>query len=244
MDNLVIDFKNEKPLYLQLVEIIKQRVVANSWAPGMKIPSENEMTREFGLSVGTVKKALGVLVNEGILFRRQGQGTFIASSDFSRSFIRFFRYGMTGGKPSEVPGSKILDFSVVAADPEISEVLELQPGEKVYRMNRIRTLQNIPFAVEDLYLPFERFKGIDSIPLEDQLLYPIYSMEFSTPIIWADEFLQPAVTDSETASILEVDEKTPVFCIERIAHSYGDLPVEFRRSVCAGNNFKYHIEIR
>lgn len=244
MNNLVVDFTNEKPLYLQLVEIIKQRVVENSWQPGMKIPSENEMAREFALSVGTVKKALGVLVNEGILFRRQGQGTFIASPDFSRSFIRFFRYAMTGGKPSDVPGSKILDFSVVTADQKVAKVLELKEDDKVYWMKRVRTLQSTPFAVEDVYLPYERFKGIDNIHLEDKLLYPIYSQEFSTPVIWADEFLQPAVTDSETASRLEVDEKTPVICIERIAYSYGDLPIEFRRSVCVGNNFRYHIEIR
>lgn len=244
MVNQDIDFKNEKPLYLQLVKIIKQRVVKNSWQPGMKIPSENEMAKEFDLSVGTVKKALGVLVNEGVLFRRQGQGTFIASPDFSRSFIRFFRYSMTGGKPSEVPGSKILKFEVIEADDSLAEVLELTPGERTYRMKRVRTLQNTPFALEDLFLPYEKFKGIDKISLEDQLLYPIYSKEFSCPIIWADEFLQPDIIDEEMATILEVNTQTPVIRIERIAHSFGDTPVEFRRSICIGNNFRYHIQIR
>lgn len=244
MSSLRIEVTNDKPLYLQLVAIIKQRVVENSWQPGMKIPSENEMAREFDLSVGTVKKALGVLVNEGVLFRRQGQGTFISSPDFSRSFIRFFRYGMTGGKPSEVPGSKILELSVFPADNKVANSLNLQPEDKVYWVKRVRTLQNMPFAVEDLYLPYDRFQGIDQVPLEDRLLYPVYSTEFSTPIIWADEFLQPVTLNDETASLLHVDAGTPAMCVERIAHSYRDTPVEFRRSVCIGNNFKYHIEIR
>lgn len=244
MKNFVIDFKNEKPLYLQLVEIIKRLVVENSWRQGMKIPSENEMAREFGVSVGTVKKALGVLVQEGVLFRRQGQGTFIASPDFSKSFIRFFRYGMTGGKPSEVPGSRILSFEAVDADHRVSEVLALGPDEQVYRMKRVRTLQDVPFAVEDLYLPCQRFEGIDNIPLENKLLYPVYSQQFSTPVVWADEFMQPGIPDGETAGLLGVDPVTPVICIERIAHTYGDSPVEFRRSICRGDSFRYHIVIR
>lgn len=244
MGNNGIDFTNERPLYLQLVEIIKQRVIENSWQPGMKIPSENEMAREFDLSVGTVKKSLGVLVNEGVLFRRQGQGTFIASPDFSRSFIRFFRYAMTGGKPSEVPGSKILKFEVVSADAKVADVLKLGQEERVYQIKRVRTIQNAPFALEDLYLPYDKFNGIDEITLENQLLYPIYSKKFSVPIIWADEYLQPETVGKDTAAILEVDGRTPVICIERIAYSYGDLPVEFRRSICVGNNFQYHIVIR
>lgn len=227
-----------------MVEIIKQRVIENSWQPGMKIPSENEMAREFDLSVGTIKKALGVLVNEGVLFRRQGQGTFIAQPDFSRSFIRFFRYGMTGGKPSEVPGSRILKFEIVRADTEVADILKLGPEEKVYRIKRVRTLLDKPFAVEELYLPYDKFQGIDKIALGNKLLYPIYSREFSVPVIWADEYLQPETIRQDTAAMLEVDERTPVICIERIAYTYGDLPVEFRRSICVGKNFQYHIVIR
>ncbi len=244
MDNIVIDFKKEKPLYLQLVEIIKHRVVENSWHQGMKIPSENEMAKEFGLSVGTVKKALGVLVQEGVLFRRQGQGTFISTPDFSKSFLRFFRFGMTGGKPSEVPGSRILKLKVVKAGKKIADVLNLAPDDKIYHMKRVRTLQNTPFAVEELYLSYTRFKGIDQVALEDQLLYPIYSEQFATPVVWADEFMQPDISDQETNELLGVDKITPVICVERIAYSYGDLPVEYRQSACIGDNFKYHIVIR
>lgn len=239
-----IDVKNKKPLYLQLVEAIKQQVMENSLQPGVKIPSENMMAQKYNVSVGTVKKALGVLVDEGVLFRRQGQGTFIAIPDFSRSFIRFFRYGATAGKPSEIPGSKILELSVIAANEEVVARLALQQGEMVYAMKRVRTLQGTPFAVENLYLPYERFKGIDKIPLENRLLYPIYSSHFSTSIIWADEFLQPVLLDDIPALLLGMDINTLAMCVERVAHSYGDVPVEFRRTICIGNNFKYHIEIR
>ena len=239
-----IDFKNEKPLYLQLVDVVKQKVFSNSWQQGMKIPSENELAKEFNLSVGTVKKALGVLGQEGILFRRQGQGTFIASPDFSKSFIRFFRYGQTNGAPSEVPGCRILAVEVKTAGNKIAERLHLQADDEVVKMKRVRTLQDIPFAAEDLYLPYERFKGIEKMSLENKLLYPIYSEEFSTPVVWVDEYLQPDIPDDETAKLLGIGKTTPIICIERIAHSYRDVPVELRHTVGRGDNFRYHIVVR
>lgn len=244
MSFMKIDLKNEKPLYLQLVDVVKQKVFSNDWQQGMKIPSENELAKEFKLSVGTVKKALGVLGQEGILFRRQGQGTFIASPDFSKSFIRFFRYGQTDGEPSEIPGSRILAVDVITAGKEISGLLHLEADDEVIKMKRVRTLHDIPFAAEELYLPYERFKGIEEMYLEDKLLYPIYSNEFRTPVVWVDEFLQPDIAGDETAKLLGIEESTPVICIERIAHSYGDIPIELRRTVGRGDNFRYHIVVR
>lgn len=239
-----IDIKNEKPLYLQLVDVVKHRVSSNSWQQGTKIPSENELAKEFNLSVGTVKKALGVLGQEGILFRRQGQGTFITSPDFSKSFIRFFRYSQTSGESSEVPGCRILAVKVEKAGKKIAELLHLQADDEVVKMKRVRTLQDIPFAAEDLYLPYERFKGIEKMSLENKLLYPIYSDEFSTPVVWVDEYLQPDIPDDETAKLLGIEKNTPVICIERIAHSYRDVPVELRYTVGRGDKFRYHIVVR
>lgn len=239
-----IDLKNEKPLYLQLVEAIKQKISSNTWKIGMMIPSENELSREFDISVGTVKKSLGLLVQEGVLFRRQGKGTFVATPDFSKSFTRFFRYGLDGDITGDIPGSVIFDVKVVPADGRVASILDLDVGADVYYIKRVRTLQNVAFSVEDIYLPHERFKGIERLSLENKLLYPIYSETFSTPIIWADEYLQPDVADQATARELGISAGDPVMCVERIAHTYEDIPVEWRRSYGRGDSFRYHIVIR
>lgn len=239
-----IDFKNEKPLYLQLVEDIKQKISSNIWKIGMMIPSENELSKELDVSVGTVKKSLGLLVQEGVLFRRQGKGTFVATPDFSKSFSRFFRYGQTGDFSGDIPGSIVLNMTVIKADPQIAKILHLDTDAEVLKIKRVRTLQKIPFSVEELYLPHERFKGMDRSLIENKLLYPIYNKEFSTPIIWADEYLQPDIADQETAEALGIEEGAPVMCVERLAHTYEDIPVEWRRSIGRGDSFRYHIVIR
>ena len=244
MSKVQIDLSKDQPLYSQVMEAIKQKIANNHWTPGMLISSENELAKEFAVSVGTIKKALGSLVQEGVLFRRQGRGTFVASPDFSKSFSRFLRYGIPGGDSTEIPGSRFLEMAAVNAEDAIAETLKLEPGTAVLKMRRIRTLQGTPFCVEEIFLPYERFEGLEKMDLRSKLLYPIYNKDFSTPIFWAEEFLQPEVATEEVATQLNIPPAAPVICVERIAYTYEDTPVELRRSIGRGDSFRYHIVIR
>ncbi len=239
-----IDFSNAKPLYAQVVEAIKHKISSNQWTLGMMISSENELAKEFNVSVGTVKKALGVLVQDGVLYRRQGRGTFVASPDFSKSFSRFFRYGMTDKEDDEIPESTFLSLDIIPADSLISQHLQLKPGTDIIMMKRIRSLRKVPFSLEEIFLPYERFTGLEKMDLNKALLYPIYNQDFSTPIFWADEYLQPAVANAEIAQHLNIAPNAPVMCVERTAYTYEDIPVEWRRSFGRGDSFRYHIVIR
>lgn len=239
-----LDMKDERPLYQQLAEAIKGRISENVWSLGMMIPSENDLAKDFNISVGTVKKALGVLVQEGVLIRRQGKGTFVAIPDFSKSFSRFFRYDWRSGSPVEIPGSRILGIAVIRSNAAISEKLGIGKNQRVLHLKRVRTLRDKPFVVEDIYLPYARFKGIETLPLDQRLLYPIYGERFATPVVWADEFLRPEAASKETADLLGIQPGMPVMCVERIAYTYGDQPVEWRHSMGRGDRFRYHIEIR
>ena len=93
-----LNLKSSHPLYFQLKELIKLQIADKVWKLDEMIPSENELAAVYDISVGTVKKALSVLVEEGVLYRRQGKGTYVARPDFGKSFIRFFRYGRTQGE--------------------------------------------------------------------------------------------------------------------------------------------------
>ena len=133
---------------------------------------------------------------------------------------------------------------MIKPDTQIANILNLDENDDVLKVKRIRTLQKIPFAVEEIYLPYERFKGIEELTIDNKLLYPIYSDKFSTPIIWADEYLQPDIANPETAKLLGLEKNAPVMCVERIAHTYEDIPVEWRHSIGRGDIFRYHIVVR
>lgn len=239
-----LDPKETSPLYQQLVQIIKAQLRDRIWKFDELIPSENELSALYNVSVGTVKKSLSVLVEEGVLYRRQGRGTYVAGPDFRNSFIRFFRYGAKNGGLNPIPTSKVLSSRVIPPPERVSQALALDIDEKVLDIKRIRFLENVPLMVEHLYLPQTVFKGFDDIDISGQLLYPIYDEKYNTPIIRADEYLWPGIVEDETASFLDIPTKAPVICIERIAYTNEDKPVEYRMSIGRGDRFRYHIELR
>jgi GntR family transcriptional regulator len=239
-----IDSKSAHPLYFQLKELIKQQIAGNIWKFDEMIPSENELAVTYGVSIGTVKKALSVLVNESVLYRRQGKGTFVARPDFKRSFIRFFRYSLTDDQKGEFPSSKVLSSDIITPSSRIRKILNIRDKDQVLTIKRVRYLKDLPLMKEDLYLPEKIFKGFEQIDISQELLYPIYAAKYNAPIIWADEYLWPNIANKNLAHVLEIEPGDPVISIERIAYTHDDKPVEFRSSVGRGDRFRYHIEIR
>ncbi len=239
-----LDLKSALPLYYQLKEQIKARIAENKWKPGQMIPSENEMAEMFGISPGTVKKAFAELCNEGLLYRQRGKGTFVSKPDFRRSFFRFFRYGLGENEEGITPGSRVLASEISSPPPTARQHLKLSKEEKVVHIKRVRTLMDVPLMIEDLYLPCSLFPDFETIDISNKLIYPIYDEKYGTPIIWAEEFLEPRVADRAVAEALEIQSGDPVIFVERIAYTYGDRPVEFRAGFGRGDRFRYHIQIR
>lgn len=239
-----LDLKSSRPLYIQVTDLIKDQISKKFWQLDEMIPSENELAATYEVSVGTVKKALSKLVDEGILYRRQGKGTFVNRPDFKRSFMRFFRFGTDYNLEERFLSSKVLSSDIITPAKRIRSMLKLADNEKTITIKRIRYLNDLPLMLQDLYLPYEIFKGFDEIDISQQLLYPIYDEKFKTPVVWADEYLQPTIADNNVAEALKINPGDPVISIERIVYTYGDEPVEVRSSIGRGDKFRYHIEIR
>jgi len=139
-----IDPKSPDPLYHQLKELIKRQIGNNS-----------------------------VLVEEGVLYRRQGRGTFVARPDFKRSFIRFFRYGLGEQNHGDFPESKVLNSEIIVPPKRVQKILQLKDNKRTIKITRIRSIGDTPLMLEDLFLPHHIFKGFDRVDISQQLLYPI-----------------------------------------------------------------------
>ena len=239
-----LEYDSAVPLYHQLKELIKDQIARQVWRMDEMIPSENELAAAYNISPGTVKKAFAELVHEGVLYRRQGKGTFVARPNFKRSFIRFFRYGLGEGQVGKLPTSRIISSRVIIPPARIKEILRLEKKARVIAIRRLRTLEDIPLMMEDLYLPEEIFHGFEKLDISKELLYPIFDAEYHTPISWAEEFLEPRIADEQVARDLGIKKGDAVIFVERIAYTLGDRPVEFRVSIGRGDRFRYHVEIR
>jgi GntR family transcriptional regulator len=239
-----IDFHDVLPFYFQLKEIIKDNIKHSQWKTGELIPSENRLAEMYGVSIGTVKKALSELAKEGMVYRQKGKGTYVTRPDFIKSFNRFFMFGLRSENDDARLESSILESSVIRPDAHVKKILLLTDKDLVNRIKRIRLINDAPYIVETIYLPNKLFKGIEKVDISEGLLYPIYDETFNMPIIWAEEFLEPGVADREAAHLLGYQEGKPTIAIERIAYTFDDVPVEVRFSIGRGDLFRYRIEIR
>lgn len=232
------------PLYQRLRDEMLAKIAAGQWLPGEAIPTEAELTRQYGVAVGTVRKAVETLVAEGLLLRAQGRGTFVRRPNFDGSLFRFFRQVSANGQP-QVPQSRILECRLVPAEAAASQALKLAAGEECVFLQRLRLVDGRPLFHERIWLPASRFGALLDIAPSDfpQLLYPFYEEHCGQRIASAQETLTVSAADAALAAVLNIAAGSPSVVIERTALGYDRSPLEYRLSRAAANDFRYQVEI-
>jgi GntR family transcriptional regulator len=222
------------PLYRQIKELILQALVNREWRPGEAIPSEVELAGRFGVSQGTVRKAIDELAAENLLVRRQGKGTFVASHSDPRAFYRFLRLVPLSGA-NEHAKSVPLECWRAKAGPEAERVLGVKPGDPIIIVRRVLEFSGKPVVLDEIYLPGEVFAGLTlEVLKESQVsLYSLFEAKFGVRMIRAEERLRAVAADRASAELLHVPEGSPLLSVERTSFTYGDRPVEWRRGLYA-----------
>jgi GntR family transcriptional regulator len=233
------------PLYQRLRDQLAQQIANNRWRPGEAIPTEAALSAEYCLSTGTVRKAIDMLVNDNILERQQGRGTFIRRPQFQSSLFRFFRFQTAAGE-RQVPESRILSIEPMTAPSAVAQALSLAPESPVIRLMRVRLLDAQPVLAEEIWLPRIQFQALLDLDLGQQgpLLYPIYEKFCGQVIAYAEETLTADLVSEVHARLLQIPVNSPVVVIERLARNYAGQPLEWRRSRGHASHFRYSVEIR
>uniref|UniRef100_A0A0S4TWP2 Alkanesulfonate metabolism utilization regulator n=1 Tax=Ralstonia solanacearum TaxID=305 RepID=A0A0S4TWP2_RALSL len=136
------------PRYQQLRDDLAAQVARQQWRPGDAIPTEAELAKLYNVAVGTVRKAIDVLVAEGLLERFQGRGTFVRRASFASSLFRFFHFFRFQNERGErrIPESRILKRDVLDAPSAPAAGLQIETGAPVIRQTRLRLLDGAPCA--------------------------------------------------------------------------------------------------
>lgn len=232
------------PLYQRLREEMLAKIAAGEWLPGEAIPTEAELTRHYGVAVGTVRKAVETLVGEGLLLRVQGRGTFVRRPNFDGSLFRFFRQVDASGQ-SQVPQSRILSRTQETPDAHVRQALNLTEHDATIRLERLRLMNGRPLFHEQIWLPAAQFGALLDTDLNDfgPLLYPFYEERCGMRVASARETLTVTSADEPLAATLGVSAGSPVVVVERVALGYDRQPLEYRLSRGAADTFRYQVEI-
>ncbi|WP_350334428.1 GntR family transcriptional regulator [Coralliovum pocilloporae] len=245
MSKLALSGDGRIPIYQRLADTMRQAVIDGELKPGDRAPSENFLSDEYGLAPGTVRKALDVLVTEGVFERFQGKGTFVRRPSFDTSLFRFFRFRGADGE-FRIPESRILRREVEPIPGHVSAALEVSEGTPGISMSRLRLHEGTPAVAEEIWLEHEPFEAFADMPAEDigALLYPVYDATCGKRVARAEETLTVEAASPEIARLLRVDAGTPIIVIDRIAKGYDNRPIEWRRSRGRADQFTYYTEIR
>ena len=219
------------PLYRAVKRALLQAIETGACAPGRTLPSETELAGAFGVSIGTIRKAVDELVAEHVLVRRQGRGTFVATHSTDRFLFQFFHVERSDGR-RDAPALELLSFERVRADDEQAAALQLRPGDPVIEAeNRLR-LQGAAVIHDRLTLPTTLFKGLTEKRFRDRpgTIYQLYQVEFGITVLRAIERARAVVAERSSSRILGVALGAPLMQVHRTALTFGDRPVEYRVS--------------
>ena len=233
-----------RPLYEQIKILLTQSLVSGEWKPGEAIPSEIELAARYRVSQGTVRKAIDELAAEHILVRRQGKGTFVASHCEPSYQYRFLRVMPDSGEKIH-PLNLFFGLERGKAHGESAAALGLKPGAPVLAFKRVMSFAGRPMILDEIVLDARQFPGMTLAELEEfgGSVYSFYESVFGVRMIRAEERLRAVAADSVAAAHLKVPKGAPLLCVDRVAFTYGDKPVEWRRGLCRTDGFSYFNEL-
>ena len=233
------------PLYGQIKLLIVQDMQAGDWKPGEMIPSEFELAARFGVSQGTVRKAIDDLAAENLLTRRQGKGTFVATHAEQHHALPLSAPGRRRRQRPRLQ-RRLLHCRRVRAGADIARPLELKSGDPVVFVRRLLLAEQRPVVLDDIWLPGRLFKDLNAERLSayEGPMYALFEAAFGVQMIRAEEKIRAVAADGEAAALLEVAAGSPLLSVERRSLTYGDRPVELRRGLYRTDAHHYRNELQ
>jgi GntR family transcriptional regulator len=228
------------PLYREVKHKLMESLREGEWKPGETIPAEKRLCERFGVSVGTLRKAVDELTAENILIRHQGRGTFVASHSQDRYMFGFFHICPKDGR-KEYPQVEFIGLSKERADSDSAKRLGVSKGAKLIRIVNRLSLVGRPVIIDEILLPERFFAGLTEEQVRERhtTLYQLYQDSFGVAVLRTEERLDAGGANAEVAGLLDLPEGTPLLHVVRRAMSFQDEVVELRHSYVLTTDHEY-----
>ncbi|OIQ50703.1 HTH-type transcriptional repressor YvoA [Pseudodesulfovibrio hydrargyri] len=237
------------PLYKQVKASILSRMAEGEWAPGTFLPCETDLAKEYQVSHGTLRRALDSLTREHKLTRYQGKGTAVALLDSDQALFKFFQIHREDGV---CPLPTSMNIRVTrgsgerdGATAKEADALNMEVGDDVIRIRRIRIVDNLPLFNEYITVPHRLFQGLEDESLESipNTLYDYFQRKYNVTISRARELVSAVEASAEDARRLSIEAGKPILRVERVAYDITDRPVEHRITHMLTQGYYYYAEL-
>ncbi|CAG0927166.1 HTH-type transcriptional repressor GamR [Thermoflexales bacterium] len=214
------------PKHAQLRETLRHQI--ETLPPDQKIPSEHELCAQHGVSRITVRKALADLVHEGLLYAVQGKGTFVAPRKFriewAQEMAGFHADMARRGLAVKV---RVLEQAIVPATQRVAEELNLQRGDPVVKIVRLRLVDEQPFDIATNYTPWVAFPGLEKEDLTRGSIYTLIRTKYNVQIDHGVRLVEAVACPPDDARLLHVRAGAPLLLIHNTMCDVHDRPMEY-----------------
>lgn len=196
---------DDTPIYKQVYAWMKRNIITGKWEPGKKLPTEPVLSADLGISRQTLRHALQLLINDGLLYRQQGRGTFVQQkrSNYQLSYLESFTEQMQAiGKKAT---SKVIELKTnLIPEGSLAEKLLLSDRERMLKIVRLRLADGQPMSLEEVYIDINLCPNLHKKDLENQSLYTILEKEYGLKIKYGDLSLEARQATTEQAKLLQI----------------------------------------
>lgn len=237
--------ENPLPLHYQLKEIIQEMIENEELAPGEAIPPEREICEVQGVSRMTVNKAIMALVNEGVLYREQGKGTFVSKPKVKQELENLKGFTKEMAEKGLKTDSKILSFSIKEATKKNFEALEMdEENTRVIEINRLRFVNDEPYSIETVWIPYNLCPNMTREIIEGQSLYEIFKMKYHFSLQKAKQTIEPIILNDYQSELLNLNENSLALLFRRTTYLDDGRPIEHTREIYRSDKYKYEIILK
>jgi GntR family transcriptional regulator len=231
------------PYHYQLRELLRDEIAAGRWEVGERLPSERELCETFNLSRTTVREAIDALVNEGLLQREKGRGTFVAEPKILESLLQT-PIGFTDAMLEQgyQVVTKVLRMEIAPAPRIATEELRLKSHEPVIIIDRLRFILNEPILLVTSYVPERICPGLIDEDLAHNSLYHVLRGRCGLTIARAKRFMEAVAANELEATLLNIEPGAPLMLIESTAYSEDGVPIEYFKARHRGDRTRFLVE--
>ena len=231
------------PLYTQLKENLRERILDGSYPAHAQLPAESELSAIFGVSRITVRQALNDLQKEGVIFKIPGKGTFVSKPKAIQQLAQLEGFGVAMRRMGYEIHNQVTSHKIVAAPPQVAQQLQLAPGAEVGEIKRVRHLDREPVSLEVTYLAPDIAERLRREDLASRDIFLILENDYGIALGHADLQIGALLADDTLAHALRVEPGSALLRIERLTHRADGRPLDFEYLYFRGDAFQYRLQI-